>query len=657
LAHIEHLIGPVRARFMQVGAALLLMSPVLAAATGPAAGFDLREHYAKYEYQIAMRDGVKLFTAVYVPKDESSTKHPFLMRRTPYSVAPYGEDRYPSGWLAPPEDLAKAGYIFVFQDGRGRPMSGGKFLEYSPRRDLRHPQAATDESTDTYDTVEWLLSHIPNNNGKVGIWGISYDGFYAEASITDTHPAIKAADIESMGDWNYRHGALMLADDFEFYIRFRPDNPPVLSDESTQDFHYWTRDAYDFFLDAEPLSKLNELYFKTPNPLWTDQVTHDTFDDYWRERDFLTHLRNIHCAVLNVGSWFDQYVAQGPINFYHAIKKADPTTVDELVMGPWSHGGSFLLNGHRLGNVDFGSDTALYYRTNIRLPFFEYYLKGKGTKLPAVQVFETGTNVWREYPQWPPPGTLDRALYLREQGGLSFDPPRAASAFDEYVSDPARPVPYIGYVPRSTSRLIPPEYMTADQRFAGTRPDVLVYQTAPLHEDLTVAGAVSPRLFVSTSGTDSDWVVKLIDVYPSDFPNPDPETPVADMKDVPPPSPSLGGYQQLVRGEPIRGKFRNGWDRPEPFSPGRVESVDFTMANINHTFRRGHRIMVQVQSTWFPLIDLNPQIFTDIPSARPEDFHKATQRVYRSTEQPSRIELQTLPGVPTSSTQVRQASH
>jgi uncharacterized protein len=639
------------ARFLQLvlklGAGGFAMSQVFAA-TGPAADFDLREHYTKYEYRIPMRDGVKLFTSLFVPKDVSTAKYPFLMRRTPYSVAPYGEDEYPSGWNAPPADLAKAGYIFVFQDGRGRLMSGGTFLEYSPRRDLRPTKTNVDESTDTYDTLEWLLAHVPNNNGKVGIWGISYDGFYAEASIADTHPAIKAADIESMGEWNYRHGAFMLADNFEFYIRFRLDNAPDRRDEPPQHFNYWTQDAYDFFLGAEPLSKLNELYFTNPNPLWTDQVRHNTRDDYWRERDFLAHLRHIRCAVLNVGSWFDQYVAQGPVSFYRGIKQSDPAVIDDLVMGPWNHGGSFLLSGRTLGDVDFGSDAALAYRTNTRLPFFEYYLKGKGDKLPAVQAFETGTNVWRKYSEWPPPGTRSQTLYFQEYGGLSFTPPVATSAFDEYVSDPSKPVPFIGYVPAPTGRLVPADYMTADQRFASRRPDVLVYQTEPLEEDLTVAGPVSPKLLVSTSGTDADWVVKLIDVYPSDFPNAKSPQGGADLKDAPPNWQSLGGYQQLVRGEPIRGKFRHGWEHPEPFSPGRVEPVDFTMADINHTFRRGHRVMVQVQSTWFPLIDLNPQSFVNIPDAVPTDFHKAIQRVYHSAEYASGVEFKMLPNPPAS---------
>jgi putative CocE/NonD family hydrolase len=324
-------------------------------------------------------------------------------------------------------------------------------------------------------------------------------------------------------------------------------------------------------------------------------------------------------------------------------------------MGPWSHGGSFLLDGRKLGDVDFGSDTALYYRTNVRLPFFEYYLKGKGQKPPIIEAFETGTNVWRQYADWPPPGTRDATLYLQERGALSFAAPEVDSAFDEYVSDPAKPVPFMGDVPRPSARLVPPEYMTADQRFAGRRPDVLLYQTDRLEEDLTVAGSVSPKLFVSTSGTDADWIVKLIDVYPSNFPGSRTNVVSAnsDVDDVLPAGQSMGGYQQLVRGEPIRGKFRHGWERPAPIAPGRVEAVSFTMADINHTFRRGHRIMIQVQSTWFPLIDLNPQTFVNIPDATPEDFQKATQRVYRSREYPSAIVLQTLPPIPASNMPVR----
>ena len=348
--------------------------------SGAAAAFGPQEHYAKFEYRIPMRDGTKLFTAVYVPKDGSGEKYPFLLMRTPYSVAPYGVDRYRSL----PEDLGKAGYIFVFQDVRGRGMSEGTFIEESPCRDHRARKTDFDESTDTFDTVEWLLSHVPNNNGRVGIWGFSYDGFYAEAGITDTHPAIKAADIEVMGDWNYQHGTFRLFDNFTFYVNFRPQNEPA--PPAGQPFSYGTPDAYDFFLNAGPLSKLDALYFQNPNLLWTDQLRHSTYDDYWKERDLLAHLRNIHCAVLNVSSWFDQYSPQGGISFYHTIKKNNPEVFDELVVGPWSHGGALYSDGHRLGDIDFNSDTAIYYREHIRLPFFEHYLK---ERLPSFRQWKS----------------------------------------------------------------------------------------------------------------------------------------------------------------------------------------------------------------------------------------------------------------------------
>jgi len=549
---------------------------------------------------------------VYLPKNKAVT-YPILLRRTPYSVAPYGEGEFPSPAHSPPEELAEAGYIFVLQDARGRWRSQGAFMEYTPTRERRPDKATVDESTDMYDTVEWLLRNVPNNNGRVGIYGLSYDGFYAAASITDTHPAVKAADIEAMGDWNYHHGAFMLADNFEFYIDFRPGQ------QSQTSFDYWTPDSYQFFLQSGPLAQLTSLYFdKNPNPLWTDQLQHNTYDQYWKERDFIAHLRRLHCAVLNVGGWLDQYVPRGPIEFHQAIIRNNPRSPSTLVMGPWSHGGSLSNNSRMLGGIDFGSDTAAYYRRKIQLPFFEYYLKNKGNKpATAVHAFQTGANIWRQYSSWPPRDSAKRTIYFGDKGTLSLEPPTASAGFDEYVSDPAKPVPFMGERTASSVGLTPREYMVADQRFAGRRPDVLVYQTEPLEEDLTVVGPISSKLFVSTSGTDSDWIVKVIDVDPD-------------------------GYQQLVRGEGIRGKFRKGWDHPVPFVPGRSEPIELQLADVNHTFRRAHRIMVQVQSSWFPLMDLNPQKFMNIPDARREDFHSESQRLYRSQSQPSNVELRTL---------------
>ncbi len=611
------------------------------------APFDVREHYTKYEYTIPMRDGVKLFTSIYVPKD-SSRPYPFLMDRTPYSVAPYGVDNYKTS-IGPSESFEKAGYIFVYQDVRGRYMSEGEFVEMRPHIDNKTSKSEVDDSTDMYDTIEWLLKNVPNNNGKVGIWGISYPGFYTSASIIDSHPALKAASPQApmtdlfMGDDAYHGGAFMLNANFEFYAFFKPQHNPAPPPKDRSNFDWGTQSAYDFFLNMGPLSNANALYFHNQTALWNDQVAHDTYDNYWKIRNLAPHMKNIHCAVLTVGGWFDAEDLAGPLKTFHAIDQNNSGIFNALVEGPWVHGGWARFDGARLGNVKFDSKTADYFRENIQFPFFEQYLKGDGdAKLPKAYVFETGTNVWREYSSWPPKDTQTRTLYFAEKGKLSFTAPSGGSGFDEYVSDPDHPVPFIGYVALN----VPQEYMVADQRFAATRTDVLTYQTEPLQDDITIAGPTSPRLFVSTSGTDSDWVVKLIDVYPADFP--DEDAPKADLppgqrpKDVAPPRVAMPGYQQLVRGEPFRGKFRKSFEHPEAFVPGKVEEVSFEMPDINHTFRKGHRIMVQVQSSWFPLIDRNPQTFVNIPDAKPEDFRKATERVYRGGTSASGVQVQVL---------------
>ncbi len=600
----------------------------------PPEEFNVREYYTKYEYRIPMRDGVHLFTTVYVPKD-SSVAYPFLMDRTPYSVAPYGEDQYRTS-LGPSDEFARSGYIFVYQDVRGRYMSEGKFVEMRPHIDVKRSSKDVDDSSDMYDTVEWLLHNVPNNNGNVGIWGISYPGFFTSASIIDSHPAIKAASPQApmtdlfMGDDAYHGGAFMLAANFGFYVFFKPQENPAPPHASVE-FDYGTQSAYDFFLKMGPLANANPRYFHDQSFLWKDQVGHDVYDDYWKARNLAPHLKNIHCAVLTVGGWFDAEDLSGPFKVFRSIEQNDPGIYNGLVEGPWVHGGWARTEGEHLGSVDFAAKTSAYFRENIQFPFFEKYLKGKGTEdLPKAFVFETGTNVWRKYSSWPPPNSKTRVLYFQDRGGLSFTAPEAKQeAFDEYVSDPNRPVPFISY----TGLRVPQEYMVGDQRFASTRPDVLVYQTEPLEQDVTISGPVSPRLFVSTTGTDSDFVVKLIDVYPPDYPQP-PEAKAAAAApphptDVPPPPIILAGYQQLLRGWPMRAKFRNSFEKPEPMTPGENEKLDFTAPDINHTFRRNHRIMVQVQSTWFPLIDRNPQTFVNIPDAKPPDFQKATERVYR----------------------------
>jgi uncharacterized protein len=625
---------------------LVLVTPLFAQNRPEAPEFDVKEHYTKYEYRIPMRDGVHLFTSIYAPKD-TSRSYPFLIDRTPYSVAPYGVDKYRTH-LGPSPDFDKAGYIFVFQDVRGRYMSEGQFVEMRPHIDIKRSSKDVDDSTDLYDTIDWLLKNVPNNNGKAGIWGISYPGFYTSASMIDSHPALKAASPEApmtnlfMGDDAYHGGAFMLAANFGFYAFFRPQENPQLPKESVP-FDFGTKNGYEFYLKIGPTANLSKL-LDGQSFLFDDQLHHDTYDDYWKARNLAPHMKNIHCAVLTVGGWFDAEDLQGPFTTFHSVDQNNPDIFNGLVVGPWVHGGWARYDGEHLGRAEFDSNTGDFYRKNIVFPFFEHYLKdAPDPKLPKAYVFETGTNVWRRYSAWPPKNAEARTLYLQPNGELSFDAPKTDSpAFDEYVSDPAKPVPFVNY----TAMQVPQEYMVSDQRFAASRPDVLVYETPVLQEDVTIVGPVSPKLFVSTSGTDSDWDVKLIDVYPEDYPDSKLDAKPEDRNrrtDVGPPSFTMAGYEQLIRGEPFRGKFRHSFEKPEPFTPGKVEPVGFTMQDVNHTFRRGHRIMVQIQSSWFPLTDRNPQTFVDIPEAKLSDFVKATERVYHSRAEPSGIGVLVMP--------------
>ncbi|TFW16673.1 CocE/NonD family hydrolase [Duganella callida] len=638
-------------RFTALALSLLLAGACLHSGAADTAKYTLREHYTKYEFRIPMRDGVRLFTTVYVPKD-ASKPYPFLIQRTPYSAGVqsggelhYGVDFYPEH-IGPSEEFEKSGYIFVKQDVRGRYMSEGKWQEMTPHVKAVRAKGEGNESEDMHDTVDWLLKNVANNNGKVGILGISYPGFYTSASIIDSHPAIKAASPQApvtdlfMNDDSYHGGAFMLAANFDFYSAFVEAENPTPLPKTWDRFDYGTADGYDFFLRQLTLPNIIGTLTPRQRALLQPTIEHNTYDEFWKIRNIAPHLKNIKAAVLTVGGWYDAEDLQGPLTTYASVKRNNPGIYSGLVMGPWVHGGWARGDGKSLGYVQFDAKTGEYFRGNILYPFFEQHLKGVTNKnMSEVYAFETGSNVWRNYAAWPPKPAQTRTLFLGPDGTLSWKQPATGAAYDEYVSDPRKPVPYIAYPATG----VPREYMTSDQRFASTRPDVLTYSSEVLEEDVTFAGPVKPKLFVSTTGTDADWVVKLIDVYP-------PEYPAGDDKerhggDEPKPSLTMAGYQQLVRGDPLRGKFRNGFENPQPFTPGKVEPLTYSMSDINHTFRRGHRIMVQIQSSWFPLVDLNPQTFVDIAKAKPEDFQKATQRVYHAPSMYSGIEVQVMPAV------------
>lgn len=595
----------------------------------------LRETYTKFEYRIPMRDGARLFTAVYVPKDvfSSGATYPIMLMRTPYGVRPYGVDQYPSS-LGPSEFFAREKFIFAYQDVRGRYMSEGVYTTVRPFHPNKSHPRDIDESSDAYDTIDWLVKNVRGNTGKVGMWGISQPGFFVSAAMIGAHPALAAVSPQApvtdyyLGDDSYHNGAFMLAHRFGFYMGFRQRQGGPEPPQPAVPFDYGTPDAYEFFLDMGPLANADEKYFKHSQEFWTLNVNHPNYDETWQARSIWKYLKAIQPPVMMVGGWFDQEDLQGPLRQFAFMEKNSPPRINMLVMGPWTHGGFARGDGQKVGNVDFGSKTGLYYREKIEFPFFLQLLKGKGNAaFPRARVFETGRNQWRTFDAWPPKTARPIDFYLSAGGKLAARADTRQS-FDEYLSDPSKPVPYIGHVaPRVLAG-----YMTEDQRFASKRPDVLVYQTGPLDHDVTVMGPILADLKVSTSGTDSDFDVKLIDVYPGGY-NAAPSA-AAPGNPVP-----MGGYQQLVRGEPFRGKFRKGFEKPVPFEPGTPDRITFHLPDIAHTFRPGHRIMVQVQSSWFPLTDRNPQKFLDIPNAKSTDFVKATERVYTGGEDGSRIRL------------------
>ena len=586
----------------------------------------LEENYNKQEYRIEMRDGVTLFTAVYSPID-NSVKYPIIIWRTPYSSGPYGEDKFPVYRRETWQHFIKDKYIIVFQDVRGRFMSEGNFVDMTPYITKKKSKDDIDETTDTYDTVDWLVKNIPNNNGRVGLWGISYPGFYAAMASIDAHPSVKAVSPQApISDWfandDWHHnGALQLAECFPFEYVFGVQRDGLVQDWP-EEFKFGTKDGYDFYLNLGPLKNSDKKYFHNKIPFWDSLMKHGTYDYFWKERNTLPHFYNIKPAVLIVGGWFDAENLYGALHTYNSIEEKNLDNKCYLVMGPWIHGGWVRTDGSKLGDINFGSRTGEYYIKNIELPFFNYYLKGKGKlNLPEASIFETGSNKWQRYNSWPPVNSADVSLYLTENHSLSFDSSRVGDGFDSYISDPSDPVPFT----KETTTDIPKSYMIEDQRFTNSRPDVLVYKTGILNDDLTFAGDVTADLFISTTGTDADWIVKLIDVFPEDS--------------VSPEGIDYSGYEMMVRGNILRGKFRESLEIPRPFIPEKVTNIKFDLMDISHTFKKGHRIMIQIQSSWFPLFDRNPQKFVDIYNADENDFQKTEQRVYFSKDYPSRIIL------------------
>jgi len=589
------------------------------------------ERYDKKEYDVPMRDGVKLFTQVYSPVDRSRT-YPMMFRRTPYGIPPYGEDDFRSS-LGPSWLFTEEGYIFVYQDCRGQFKSEGEFIVMRPYDPAKKGPRDTDESSDTYDTIEWLLKHVPNHNGRVGQWGVSYSGWHTVMGMIDAHPALKASSPQAppadmwIGDDFHHNGALRLMYTFDWLASSaRVRSGP--SGASAGRFRYGTPDGYKFFLELGPILNVDRTYFRQAVPTWNDYMVHGNYDEYWKRQNVLPHLKNIRHPVLNVAGWFDAEDFYGPMSIYKTIEAQNPINKSILVVGPWQHGGWTSMDGDSLGNIRFGVKTGADFREKVELPFFNFYLKDKGTlELPEALVFETGSNRWVSYDRWPPRTTALKTVHLRSDGNLSFEPPSDPEdrAADEFISDPRKPVPWSEETRTTQGHL----WMVEDQRFAARRPDVLVYQSDVLTEDVTIAGPIIASLYVSTTGTDADWIVKLIDVYPSDSPDPRPN----------PSNVRMGDFQMLLAGEVFRSRYRTSFENPEPLTPNTVTKIEFDLRDRNHRFLKGHRLMVQIQSTWFPVIDRNPQTFVDIYRAGEEHFRSAAHSVLRSKLHSSHLKL------------------
>ncbi len=621
-------------------------------------------NYYKIEKQIPMRDGIKLFTAIYIPKDKNE-KHPMLITRTPYSCRPYGENNYIPVWNSYKMEYAKENYIFVLQDVRGRYMSEGEFMDVRPFNPNKKTKNDIDEASDSYDAIDWLIKNIPDNNGKVGVVGTSYPGFYSTEAALSGHPALKAVSPQApvtdwfIGDDFHHNGAFFIMDAFSFYPTFGKPHPKPTMDYGTG-FTTPIKDNYTFYLQTGALKNFKRLIGDSIK-FFHEMYQHPTYDAWWKARNARVGLYNVKPAILWVGGLFDAEDCWGAWNSYKAIEKQSPQTNSKIVMGPWYHG-QWSKEGSFLGNVRFASNTAAYFQKNHEIPFFNYHLKNKGNvdQIAEANIFFTGENNWKKFNQWPPADVITTDLFLLSGGKASFNPTsiksekdpqstgekikvltdkiqdmftsgKPSANYDEYISDPAHPVPYTEDVHDDRTR----EYMTDDQRFAERRTDVLTFKTDVLTKDITLAGPVIASLMTTISTTDADFVVKLIDVFPDDFKYE--KNMKGNEKDYP-----MGGYQLLVRGEIMRGKFRNSFEKPEPFTPNKITEVKWELPDVAHTFKNGHRIMIQVQSSWFPLADRNPQKFIDIYQADDKDFQKATIRIHHDGTNNSKITLPVL---------------
>jgi putative CocE/NonD family hydrolase len=624
-------------------AVIVFVAPALLRAQQPE---PIVKRFNKTEAMIAMRDGVKLYTTIYEPKTltpnpspegrgEKRSPLPFIFLRTPYGI----DARGPTSLQSYLKDLADEGYIFVFQDIRGRHKSEGTFvMSRAPRPTppTPHPKGegrmvAIDENTDTNDTIDWLLKNVKDHNGKVGMLGISYPGWLTQMAALDPHPALKAVSPQAspadqfLGDDFHHNGAFRLSYGFEYVAMMETDKLNTM-------FKFDRHDTYEWYLKLGALSNVNPKYFKEKMPTWNDFVKHPNYDEFWQKQAFAPYLTKVTVPTLNVAGWYDQEDFYGALKIYELLEKHDKNNQNFLVVGPWNHGGWSGGPGNSLGRIKFDSDTGKHFREKVQAPWFNYHLKGKGDlKQPEAYMFQTGSNKWVSHDRWPPKEAVTKKLYFREGGKLSFEGDTSAkpqAAFDTYTSDPAKPVPYR---PRPVTPTYPGKewqlWMVEDQRFVHGRPDVLTYETEPIAEDIAVAGSLTAKLFASTSGTDCDFIVRLIDVYPESYPK----------------DPSMGGYQLLISGEPVRARFRKSFDKPEPVKPNEVNEYTIDLHWSHHCFKKGHRIMVQVQSTWFPLIDRNPQKFVpNIFEAKDSDFQSAEQRVYRSANRPSHVSLQVM---------------